>query len=258
VRTLSRLSITPVKGMALQHPPHAELGPSGISGSRLFYMIDAAGALFSGGAFGPLVRVRPVYDPAASRLSLTFPDGRMVEGDATAAGAPVTTDFYGRPVRAREVAAPLSEAISVFVGAPIRLVRCERDGDGVDVHPLTVISNASVADLAARGGFVGDLDARRFRINLAIDGCEPYDEDGWRDRRGRIGGAVARILGPIPRCVVTTQSPETGERDWNTLTQIAKYRPRIPGDGGLPFGVYARVEQAGGASIGDPVEPLDG
>lgn len=257
MRTVSRFSITPVKGMALQHPPVVDLGPAGISGSRRFYLVDASGALFSGGSFGPLVRVRPAYDPAAERLTLSFPDGRVVEGAVAILGAPITTDFYGRPVPAREVAGPFAGAISAFAGRTVTVARCDRDGDGVDVHPLTVISNASVSDLAMRGRYDGRLDARRFRINIELDGCEPYDEDAWYDRRVRVGGALVRIIGPIPRCVVTTQSTETGEKDWNTLAQIAKYRPRIAGDGGLPFGVYARVEQPGRAAVGDRVELLD-
>ncbi len=257
MRTVWRFSITPVKGMALQHPPRVDLGPTGISGSRRFYLVDASGALFSGGAFGPLVRVRPAYDPVTERLTLTFPDGRVVDGEAAVLGASISTDFYGRPVRAREVVGPLAKAITAFVGRPVTLARCDRDGDGVDVHPLTVISNASVSDLAARGRFEGSLDARRFRINVEIDGCDPYDEDAWQDRRLRVGHAIIRVVGPIPRCVVTTQNPETGERDWNTLTQLARYRPRIAGDGGLPFGVYARVEQPGRAAVGDRVDLLD-
>jgi uncharacterized protein YcbX len=133
-------------------------------------------------------------------------------------------------------------------------MRCERAGDGTDVFPLTVISDASVRDLARRGQHEGPLDSRRFRINLEIAGCEPYDEDSWEGRIVQIGSASLRIHGAIPRCVVTTRSPETGEKDWDTLTQIAKYRPRIPGDGGLPFGVYADVVDPGTAVVGDPVE----
>ena len=54
---------------------------------------------------------------------------------------------------------------------------------------------------------------------------------------------------------VTTQGPETGTKDWDTLTQIAKYRPKIPGDGGLPFGMYATVERPGTVDVGDEVVP---
>jgi len=62
--------------------------------------------------------------------------------------------------------------------------------------------------------------------------------------------------GQVPRCRVTTQSPETGQKDFDALGEIVRYRPRIVGDGGIPFGVYAVVETPGIAAVGDPVEPL--
>ena len=53
-------------------------------------------------------------------------------------------------------------------------------------------------------------------------------------------------------CVVTTQDPETGVKDWPTLTQIAKQRHRIPD--GLPFGMYAVVTRPGLVQVGDTVQ----
>jgi uncharacterized protein len=249
-----RFNVTPVKGMALQHPDEVSLGPAGIPESRRFYLVDAYDEMFSGWAFGGLVRIQPDYDPAAERLALTFPDGAIVEEATNDLGREAVTSFYGRPVPAHEVLGPFSGAISSFVGTPLRLMRCDRDGDGVDVHPLTIVSTASVTDLGARGKHERDLDSRRFRINIEFSNEVPYEEDGWDGRLVSAGGAALRITGQIPRCVVTTQSPETGEKDWNTLTQIAKYRPRIGGDGGLPFGMYAHVESPGSARVGDEIE----
>ena len=138
-------------------------------------------------------------------------------------GQAAVTNFYGRPVPAHEVLGPFTKAISAFAGRELRLMRCDRDGDAVDVHPLTVVGAASVRDLASRGRHETELDSRRFRINIEFEGGEPYEEDGWEGGLVRVGDAVLRITGQIPRCVVTTQSPDTGEKDWNTLTQIAKY-----------------------------------
>jgi uncharacterized protein YcbX len=255
VRTLARINVSPVKGMALHHPDEVELGPEGIPENRRFYLVDDSGALFSGPTHGPLVRIRPDHDPAARQLRLTFPEGLEVSGETDALGAAVVTDFYGRPVSAHEVLGPFAEAVSTYVGKPLRLLRCDRDGDGVDVNPLTLVSQASVEDLVARGKRTEPLDSRRFRINLELAGCEPYDEDSWDGQRVRIGEATVRIDGQIPRCVLTTMSPETGLKDWDTLTQIARYRPRIGGRGGLPFGVYAQVDTPGRVRLGDAVIP---
>jgi uncharacterized protein YcbX len=246
--------MTPVKGMALVHPEAAELTSRGIPANRRFYLIDADGGLFSTTHHGPLVSVVPTYDPERERLGMRFPDGTEIEGDTASAGEPVSTLFYGRAVRGRIVEGPWSAALSRFVGRPLRLVRAETDGDATDVEPLTIVSTASVADLGARGHHDGPLDARRFRLDVELDGLVPFEEDTWEGDRVQIGGAIVRVLGQIPRCRVTTRDPDTGAHDWDTLTQIAKLRPRIRGDGGLPFGMYARVERPGPVRLGDAVE----
>jgi uncharacterized protein YcbX len=254
--TLARLSVTPVKGTAIHHPGAAALTAAGIPEDRRFYLVDRQGRLFSGSTHGPLVRIHADYDGDAEHLSLRFPDGTVVEGPADALGGSEITNFYGRPVRAHVVDGAFAEAISAFCGSPLRLLRCDRDGDGADVEPITVISFDSVRDLAAQGRYEGELDALRFRLNLELEGCEPYEEDTWAGRRVRVGEATIEVRGQVPRCVVTTRSPDTGEKDWDTLKRIASYRERIPGGGGLPFGVYARVIQPGEVRVGDPVTPL--
>jgi uncharacterized protein YcbX len=253
--TLVRLSVTPVKALRLSHPQEAELTERGIPTDRRFYLIDEADALFDATDHGALLRIVPEYDPVTERLRLTFPDGAIVEDGADVTGDSVTTDFWGRPVPGRIVEGPFAAAVSAYAGAPIRLVRTLRDGEGQDVHPLTIVSSASVRDLGSRGDR-SDLDARRFRINLEIDGLEPYEEDTWDGRDVRIGEVTIRVGGQIPRCVITTLAPDTGEKDFKTLNQIARYRLRIGPKGGLPFGMYAHAVRTGRVRVGDPVEPF--
>jgi uncharacterized protein len=255
MRTLVRLSVTPVKALRLSHPPEAEVTEAGIPGDRRFYLIDEAGALFDATDHHALLRVVPDYEPQTERLRLTFPDGSVVEDAADRTGDPEATDFFGRPVSGRIVHGPFAEALSAYVGAPLRFVRADRDGEAQDVHPLTIVSSASVRDLGTRGER-DDLDARRFRITLEVDGCEPYEEDTWEGQDVRVGDVTIRVRGQIPRCVVTTLAPDTGERDFRTLNHIARFRPRIGGKGGLPFGMYAGAVRTGRVRVGDPVVPL--
>jgi len=255
VRTLTRLSVTPVKALRLSHPTEAELTVGGIPADRRFYLVDETGGHFDATDHGPLLQIVPDYDPAKERLRLTFPDGSVVEDAADRLDGTVTTGFFGRAVEGFLVRGAFDAALSGYAGRPVRLARVTRDGDGQDVHPLTLVSSASVRDLGRRGDRT-DLDARRFRINLEVEGCEPYEEDSWDGELVRVGEAVIRVHGQIPRCVVTTLAPDTGEKDFATLNQIARQRPRIGGRGGLPFGMYAEVEREGLVRIGDPVEPL--
>jgi uncharacterized protein len=255
VATLARLSIAPVKGLRLLHPEAVDLTDAGIPTDRRFFLVDELDGLFDPSDHGPLLQVVAHYDPAGERLRLAFPAGAVVEGPADRLGDPLATDVFGRVAEARRVLGPFDEALSSFAGRRVSLVRAGRDGAAQDAHPLTIVSSASVRDLGARGRRA-DLDARRFRINLEVEGTPPYEEDTWTRRPVRIGAATIRVLGQIPRCVVTTLGPDTGEKDFGTLTVIAGYRPRIGGRGGLPFGMYAEVVEPGTIRVGDPVEPL--
>ena len=89
-----RINVTPVKGLALHHPDAVELTESGAVDNRRFHLISG-GLLFNGKQCGPLVRVVPTV--SGDRLTLRFPDGGEVAGTVEL-GAPVTTDFWGRPV----------------------------------------------------------------------------------------------------------------------------------------------------------------
>jgi uncharacterized protein YcbX len=250
---LARINVTPVKGTALHHVSSARLTEIGVEGNRRFHLADDRGALFSGLAHGPLVQV--VADIDGALLTCRFPDGTVVSGSTEDLGAPVRTDLFARSVPGRVVEGPFGEAFSTYVGEPVRLIRTDRDGDGPDELPLTLISQASVEELGRRGGYPGELDGLRFRINLELEGSAPFEEDTWDGDRVRIGEAVLRIRGQIPRCAVTTQDPATGLHDWNTLKQIAGFRPLMQ-TRQVPFGVYATVESAGLAAVGDAAAPL--
>jgi uncharacterized protein YcbX len=242
--TIARIGVTPLKGTRLLHPASVELTPLGIPGNRRFHLVDERGELFSCGDFGPLMRVGAAYDPVTETLALDFADGTSVRAGPVDLGAP-----------APGVDGPAADALSAYVGRALRLVRADVEGDGPDEHRLTLVSLASVADLGARHGRP-DLAPGRFRMNLELDGCTPYEEDGWSGAAVRVGTAVIRVLGPVPRCVAITRDPETGLKDFDTLKAISAYRPLMANPRGVPFGMYAEVETPGRVALGDVVAPL--
>ena len=69
-----------------------------------------------------------------------------------------------------------------------------------------------------------EVDERRFRMNFGIDGLGEHEEDGWLGRRVRLGEAVVVPQGNVGRCAVTTQNPDTGAPDLDTLKALAAYR----------------------------------
>ncbi len=253
--SVARLNVTPVKSTALHHPDAVRLEPFGAAGNRDFFFVDDDGRLQGGSKFGPYVQIRSEHDPDRERLVLRFPDGAVVEGDATAVGQAIVTNFYGRPVPARVLDGPWSAAVSAFVGRPIRLARVDTPGDGSDIRPLTLVSLASVDELSRHGGAPDRVDPGRFRMLIELDGCGPHEEDTWNGRLLSIGAAVIRVGEPVPRCVVTTQDPATGIRDFPTLSVITRYRGVR--DGELPFGVYGEVDTPGVVRVGDDVRVLE-
>jgi hypothetical protein len=256
VPSVSWLSIAPVKGLALVRPDELQLGRAGVAENRRFYLVDADGRQFGLLRNGLLVQVRPAYDAAADRLTLRFPDGSDADGEVKL-GEPVTTAFGGgRPVSGRVVVGPWSEAISAHAGRPLRLVKTDRPGEGVDRGrgQVSLVSDASVEEIGRQGGR-DDVDARRFRMLLGVAGCEPHEEDEWVGRHLHMGEAVVRVRGNVGRCAITTQNPETGVPDFDTLRTIKAYRGLR--EGRLDFGVYGEVIEPGRVRVGDPVELLE-
>jgi uncharacterized protein YcbX len=257
VKTVSRLSIAPVKGMGLVHPDEIALERFGVSANRRFYVVDEDGRRYGQIRDGTLVRIRPEYDEASGALTLRFPDGTVV-GGVPEPGEQLVTDFYGRPVRGRVVDGAWSEAISRFAGRSLRLVRSEEPGVGVDrdLGPVTMLSDASLDALAQHAGVDG-VDGRRFRMLIGIAGCEPHEEDSWLGRRVRVGEAVVHLHEQVARCAITTQNPTTGLPDLDTLREIKGYRGAREADGKhIDFGVFGEVESPGRVRVGDAVEPL--
>jgi uncharacterized protein YcbX len=251
---VSRLSVTPVKGLALHHPQEAALDEHGVAANRRFYLVREDGRLFSGLHHGPLVRVRAEWDQDADRLALFFQDGSVV-ADQVRLGEPIRTDFWRRrDVPGRVVEGPWAEALSAVVSRRLRLVKADVPGAGVDVEPVTLVSEESVDELARQAGRA-TVDGRRFRMLVEVAGCSPHEEDSWAGSRVRLGEALLEVGGPVPRCATTTRDPSTGARDFDALRAIEAYRGRRDGHD-IDFGVYARVLEPGRVRLGDPVEPL--
>jgi len=156
------------------------------------------------------------------------------------------------------VEGPWSEALSNWAGRPLRLVQ-SAPGAAVDRGRghVSLISRASLAELARAAGESIPVDGRRFRMLFEIDGCAPHEEDSWIERPVKIGEALVRLLGDVGRCAITTQNPETGAPDFDTLRAIDRYRSRttnVAGKEHIPFGVYGEVVEPGLVRVGDSVE----
>jgi uncharacterized protein len=256
VASVAWLHVAPVKGLALVERDELELGLDGVEENRRFCVVDADGRRYGALRDGRLQAIRPRWDPRAGVLALEFPDGSVV-ADEVGLDGEADTDLFDRRVPIRWVSGPWGDALSAYAGRPLRLALARSANGSVDRDrgPVTLVSRASVDELARRAG-VGAVDPRRFRMLVGLDGCGPHEEDEWIGRRVRLGDAVVRPLEQVARCAITTQNPETGLVDFDTVRALIAYRGLRDGRH-ADMGIYGEVVQPGGVRVGDRVEPLD-
>ncbi len=252
--SVTALSTTPVKGLRLHRVDAIDLGREGARDNRRFFLIDSRDQMLNAKRLGGLQAVIAELD--GERLSFRFPGDRVVEAEVDL-GSEITTSFFSEPLEARVVLGPWAEAMSEHLGEPVRLV--QPAGGGVDrglAGAASLISRASLATLAEAAG-EPEIDARRFRMLVEVDGIPSHVEDRWVGRGVKIGDAVVRFKGHVGRCLITRRHPETGEIDLPTLNALASYRRGLPTTEPLPFGIYGEVLEAGGVHVGDPVKIVD-
>jgi MOSC domain-containing protein len=247
------ISVCPVKGLALQQVDRCELTEAGVTGDREFFLVDEDDRLVNSKGLGVLQQIVPLYDDAAGVLTLTFPDGASVSQPIQFDGE-LEAQFWNTTLDVRVVDGPWSEAVSDFAGRSLRLVRAP--GPATDRRrsgAATLLGTGSLSAIARSLG-VDHVDGRRFRMNFGIDGLGEHEEDEWLGRRIRLGEGIVVPQGNVGRCAVTTQNPETGAPDLDTLKALAAYRGEVETTEPLPFGVHVTVAQAGRVRVGDSVD----
>jgi uncharacterized protein YcbX len=129
---------------------------------------------------------------------------------------------------------------------PAALVRAPEMG--MSDANFASVSVLNLASLRALGQKLGrDLDPRRFRGNLWLEGLAPWEEVDLVGKRLKIGAAELEVIEPITRCRATEANPDTGRRDAATLAALEEAL------GHTEFGVYTMVRRAGRVATGDEV-----
>jgi uncharacterized protein len=247
------LAVAAVKGTQLQAAQELSLDLSGVRENRRFFLIDESHEMVNALRLGELQQVVSHYSDQDRRLRLELPDGRVLEDDVVL-GSTVETRFYSDPTPARLVEGRWSEALSEVAGKALRLVEAGEDG-AVDRGPggaVTLISRASLDRLASEGDLT-EMDSRRFRMLVEVDGLEAHAEDSWVGRTVSVGYARVRFEGHVGRCAITTRHPTTGVVDVPTLKFLGRYRRDEETTEPVAFGIFGRVLEPGRVRVGDTV-----
>jgi uncharacterized protein YcbX len=141
-----------------------------------------------------------------------------------------------RPLDARlvaDLAAETSRPLTIREGA----------GLNFDDSPVLVVNLTTVAAFELSAGV--EIDRRRFRANLYLDGLEPEEELRWLGRRIRAGDAELEVVSRCERCVVITRDPDTTQASPELLRVLTETSDTC-------MGVYCRVAMPGMIATGDP------
>jgi hypothetical protein len=254
--SVTGLSVAPVKSMRLQAVEQIRLERTGVRDNRRFYVIDHRDHLVNGKRLGELQALTADYEHDTRRLRVVFPDGKVLD-ETVQPGALIKTWFYGEPALARVLDGPWSDALMEYTGHALKLV--EAQAPAVDRGPAGVASLISRSSLERLAEEVGedDIDCRRFRMLIEIDGVEAHAEDRWVGREVRLGEAKVEFGGHVGRCVITTRDPDTGAVDLPTLKMLGSYRLDLDTTEPLAFGIHGRVIEPGTVRVGDLVTPGD-
>jgi uncharacterized protein len=286
---IDRLWHYPVKSMQGEEVDEISLHPGGVAGDRAYGFVDVeTGRLASAKRpkrFGALLdcRARFVAPPAADAppppVEVTFPDGAVVTGNDAELTRRVS-ELLGREVRListvpdglaldellpemeelpsnRLVDAldtgPADAAGDRYLPIPVAMAA---PGTMLDFAALHILSAETLHRLAAAHP-EGEWNPRRMRPNMVIDaGDEPADEDEWMGCDLHIGAeAIIHVVGPTPRCVMTTLAQPGLSRDPKVLRTIAQLGTKPMGQLGqfACAGSYAEVVTPGVVRRGDAI-----
>ena len=251
--TLSAIQRYPVKGLNAEALTSVELSPGRSFPLDRRYAIALGSTRFDGPTPHWLPRRQFAVLAATERLA-------MLEAEFDANEHRLTLGRRGRTVCSGRLGEPdgrrvLEDFLSAFLGpaarGKVRIVEMPEDSDTDSFADtpgpfLSLINRASVCDIGRVNG--AEMDPRRFRGNLLIDGAAAWAEFGWIGKRGRIGAVELEVVERIERCVATNVNPDTAERDLNIPRDLMK------GFGHADCGVLVKVLTGGTVRAGDAIE----
>ncbi len=237
--TLQHIFRHPIKGIGSEALQTAALSPDGaLHGDRAWALLTAAAA--DSDAWQPrrnflVVASGPNLAPVTARSS----------GDSVTLSHPDRPDITLNPATdGADLAAWVAPIWPEDRPAPARLVRAPGHGMTDMEEPYVSLGNlSSLRAFSQRAGY--DLDMRRFRMNLWVDGLAPWEEFDLIGKRITIGDVVLEGAEHVGRCRAPEANPESGRRDvvTNKVLQEAY--------GHTDFGIYLRVINAGDVTVGD-------
>lgn len=262
--TLAGLIFYPIKSCRGFEVPAARVERMGLEHDRRMMVVTPEGEFLTQRERPRLALVTPELEDGMLRLCA--PGCDSIQLPVRASGTPWPVNIWkSRGIHSIDQGDEAAAWFSDWLGTPVRLVHFAEgyqrrvsseyavntdDHTGfADGFPLLLASEESLSDLNAR--LAAPLPMNRFRPNVVVKGCEPFEEDRWK--RIRIGGVEMAVVKPCARCVITTIDKDTLALSKEPLKTLATFRK---GPRGVMFGQNVIPLGEGQLETGLPVEIL--
>jgi len=240
----------------------AKVEQRGLAHDRRWLLVDASGRFISQREHARLALME--VDVTASGLRVQGPDVSPLSIKRPSSALPRRTVQIWDDTMEAVLADPEAHAwFSEVLGADCQLVymdaaavrpvdaayavRPSNEVSFADGYPVLLTTEASLADLNAR--LDTPVPMNRFRPNLVVADCAPFEEDTWQQIR--IGEVLFHGVKPCARCVVTTIDQASGVAGKEPLRTLATFRKQ---GSKVYFGQNLIPDAPGTIRVGDTVE----
>lgn len=258
---VSELYIYPVKSLAGIALQEAALEHTGFQFDRRWMVVTPGGLFLTQRAHPQMALIKTCLSDQQLQLTKAGFDDCLVPFDTTKTRR-LNVTVWDDTVEANHVSDQVDEWLSDAISESCHLVYfpddVQRQVNHVDARtddvtafsdgfPLLLISQGSLDDLNSR--LDEKIPMQRFRPNIVVTGCKPYEEDDWQSIN--IAGVTMRITKPCSRCAMTTVDPETGQYTGKEpLRTLSTYRRQ---GNKVMFGQNVLHDQPGRIRVGDHV-----
>ncbi len=264
---LNQISVYPIKstkGILLNNTRVENLG---IPFDRNFAVIDLNNKIITARENPRLLNIETNFNNNDLELSTEGKESIRINYSKVSQLDSISVGIFKDFTSAILIQDPVNEWISQVIQQPVRLVKIDSNSPRkmkakynaqeediipfCDAAPLHLISKSSLEDLNSRTDQT--FTVQRFRPNLVVEGCRPYEEETWK--KISIGNCVFDLAVKTARCNFITIDPQTIQTHpkQEPLRTLSTYKRE---NAKTNFGVYLIPRKLGEIKIGDFVSIL--
>jgi len=220
---LNRIQIHPIKALDPVEINRTTVQNGGLEYDRKYAMFDDSDEFINGKKTDQVHQLRSSFDPELEEVTLWQQGGNERH----------TFDMcMDREALERWLCEFFEEPVTVVESTDTRFTDTAGGSAPMDISAPgpSVVSGATYEEISSWFTDLNVPELRgRFRTNLEIAGVPPFWEDKlFADEKNvvefYIGDVLLRGVLPLPRCVVPTRNPFTGERDEDFVSVFTEKR----------------------------------